>query len=219
MAELVLYTKMERIQGSQEQQISGKAPSPTAGIELVNRALNAMYVHKPPVSYKQIFEAVGLHPTTVSLALSTARDLGLTQYSGRRGTYQFTRDGEDYSRYLSLKRLTECSAILKRVLLTSPLWSGVIGFLRVNEDRPRDPTDLVIDVERRLGKTWSKSMRNTVTDSFVSILEFAELVKIHSGKIVSTIGSEEYGLQPVNKPTYEPVPTMESGSKTTGLDS
>ena len=70
--------------------IAGKAPSPTARIDVVNKTLSAMYVHKPlPTTYKDITQSAGYHPTTVSLALSTARDIGLTKLAGKKGLYNF----------------------------------------------------------------------------------------------------------------------------------
>jgi len=151
-----------------------------------------MYVHKPlPTTYKEIFEAAGYHPTTVSLALSTSRDIGLTALAGRKGLYNFTQYGIDYCRNLTAKRVDECRSILKNLLLINPLWTDVIGFLKANERNPRDPTDLTIAIEKRLHKTWSSSMQKTVLDSLVSILEFADLVRLESGKIVSLVGPNE----------------------------
>ena len=142
-------------------------------------------------TYKDITEAAGYHPTTVSLALSTARDIGLTQSAGRKGLYNFTDAGVDYCRNLQAKRLPEAKAILKNLILTNPLWNDVIGFLKANQNEGRDPLDLTMKIEKRLGKTWSGAMQKTVVDSLVSVLEFAELVRVEAGKIVSLIGADE----------------------------
>src|SRR5437667_10663398 len=143
--------------------LTGKAPSPTARIDVVNKTRGAMYGHKPlPTTYKDITEAAGYHPTTVSLALSTARDIGLTQSAGRKGLYNFTDAGVDYCRNLQAKRLPEAKAILKNLILTNPLWNDVIGFLKANQNEGRDPLDLTMKIEKRLGKTWSGAMQKTV---------------------------------------------------------
>jgi hypothetical protein len=177
---------------------AGKAPSPTARIDAVNKTLGAMYVHKPlPTTYKDITEAAGYHPTTVSLALNTARDIGLTQSAGRKGLYNFTDAGIDYCRNLQAKRLPEAKTILRNLLLTNPLWNDVVGFLKANQNESRDPLDLTMKIEKRLGKTWSGSMQKTVVDSLVSVLEFAELVRVEAGKIVSLIGADE-SPEPIN---------------------
>jgi hypothetical protein len=177
-----------------ERVVLGKAPSPTARIDVVNRTLNAMYVHRPlPLTYREITEAADLHPTTVSLGLSTARDIGFTVLAGRKGLYNFTQAGEDYSRNLNGKRLSESKNILRRTILSNPLWKDVISFLKA------------IEIERRLGKKWSQAMRKTVSDSLISILEFGELVRSESGKIIPMIGPEERPEPIFNLP---PPPTM-----------
>jgi hypothetical protein len=189
-----------------ERVVLGKAPSPTARIDVVNRTLNAMYVHRPlPLTYREITEAADLHPTTVSLGLSTARDIGFTVLAGRKGLYNFTQAGEDYSRNLNGKRLSESKNILRRTILSNPLWKDVISFLKANAENPRDPIDLTIEIERRLGKKWSQAMRKTVSDSLISILEFGELVRSESGKIIPMIGPEERPEPIFNLP---PPPTM-----------
>lgn len=139
--------------------------------------------------------------------MSTARDLGLTKLSGRKGLYDFTSEGEDYCRNLTGKRIVECKSILKNTILKNPVWSNVLNFLRSNENNPRDPISLTIDIEKTLGKKWSEAMRTTVTDSLVSILEFSELVRREGGKIVSLLGPGE-GFQPVTTQRYGPTPAI-----------
>ena len=204
---------MSHVQEIDVESLVGKAPSPTARIDVVNKTLGAMYVHKPlPTTYKDITEAAGYHPTTVSLALSTARDIGLTQSAGRKGLYNFTDAGVEYCRYLQAKRLAEAKTILKNLLLTNPLWNDVVGFLKANQNESRDPLDLTMKIEKRLGKTWSGSMQKTVVDSLVSVLEFAELVRVEAGKIVSLIGADEppepidFNLNPKGTYTNERAP-------------
>src|SRR5438128_3240166 len=187
--------------------VAGKAPAPTARMEVINRTLTTMYHQKPlPTTYKELYEAAGYHLSTVSLALSTARDICLTTLQGKKGLYNFTPQGEQYTRNMLAKRLDECKTILRATLLANPLWSDVVSFLRANEGRPRDPVELTIRLETILGKKWSDSMRKTVVDSLVSILEFSELVHVQSGKILSILGPSE------DTPKWEtsgPGPTVE----------
>src|SRR5206468_3432619 len=74
---------------------------------------------------------------------------------------------------------------------SNPLWNDVVGFLKANTNESRDPLDLTMKIEKVLGKTWSNAMQKTVLDSMVSILEYAELARIESGKIISLIGADE----------------------------
>lgn len=185
--------------------VAGKAPAPTARMDVINRTLTTMYHQKPlPTTYKELFEAAGYHPSTVSLALSTARDIGFTTLQGKKGLYNYTPQGEQYTRNLLAKRLDESKALLRSTLLANPLWWDVVTFLRANEGRPRDPVELTIRLETLLGKKWSDSMRKTVVDSLVSILEFSELVRVQSGKIVSVLGPNEGAFTETTGPAVEP---------------
>jgi len=170
-------------------------------MEVVNKVLSVMFSHSLPVTYHDL-EAAQLHPTTISLGLSTAKELGLTRSGGKKGLYLFTEEGEDYARNLTGKKFNEAGAILRELLLESPLWKDVIAFLRANQHTPLDPIDITLLVEKKLGKKWSGAMRTTVADSFVSILEFGDLIEIQSGKLMSQIGPE--GAQSPNNDRYGP---------------
>src|SRR2546427_2542898 len=112
---------------STEETARGQVPAPASKIEVINKALKALY-QKRPATYRDLANSAGLHPSITSLALSSARDVGLTRLAGKRGLYDFTTAGIDYARYLTQNRETECQAKLKEVLLASPLWADVIGF-------------------------------------------------------------------------------------------
>jgi hypothetical protein len=158
-------------------------------MEIVNKVLSVMFSHNLPVTYHDLQEAQ-LHPTTISLGLSTSKELGLTRSGGKKGLYLFTEKGEDYARNLTSKKFNEAGAILRELILGSPLWRDVVAFLRANLNIPLDPIDITLLVEKKLGKKWSPAMRTTVADSFVSILEFASLIEIQSGKLMSQIAPE-----------------------------
>jgi hypothetical protein len=178
-----------------------RAPSPTARMEVVNKVLSVMFSHALPVTYHDL-EAAQLHPTTISLGLSTAKELGLTRSGGKKGLYLFTEEGEDYARNLTGKKFLEASDILQDLILKSQLWRDVVSLLRANHDIPLDPIDLTLLVEKKLGKKWSPAMRTTVADSFVSILSMARLIDVQSGKLMSQIGPD--GAQSPNNDRYGP---------------
>ncbi len=189
---------------------SRRVPSPTAGIENVNRTLKALYAYKRlPATYKDIAGSVGLHETVVSLGLSTARELGFLRLAGRKGLYDFTSDGTEYCRYLTSNMTQDSRTVLKRTLLNSPQWADVIAFLRANTETPRDPIAIILDIEGKLGKKWSPAMRKTVSDSLVSILEYAELVRRESGKIVSLVALDTTIPQSPAFVERFPIPTVE----------
>jgi len=136
---------------------------------------------------------------TVSQALSSARDIGFTDYAGKRGLYAFTPLGREYTRALTGGAEKEARDRLRDIILNNPKWAGIVGFLRTNKGVPRTSMDLVIDLERRLGKQWSTGMRTNVATAMVSILQFAGLVKTEGGKIVSLLDQD--GIQPEVGPT------------------
>src|SRR5437667_5663579 len=93
--------------------VAGKAPAPTARMEVINRTLTTMYHQKPlPTTYKELYEAAGYHLSTVSLALSTARDIGLTTLQGKKGFDNFTPHGENISRNQLTKSLDASKPLL-----------------------------------------------------------------------------------------------------------
>jgi hypothetical protein len=153
----------------------------------MNLSLRALWNYKSSATYKDLATPAGLHPTVVSQALSSARDVGLTEYAGKRGLYTFTPQGKEYTRALTGGAESEAKDRLRQIILTNPRWVGIVAFLRTNVGVPRPNVDLVLDVERRLSKQWSSGMRTNVAQSLVSILEFAGLAMVESGRIISTL--------------------------------
>jgi len=151
--------------------------------------VRALYIHKKEASYKDLAGPTGLYPAIASQALSASRDLGLTKSAGKKGSYLLTPRGVEYARYLTENRTEECKVLLKRIIIENPIWTGVISYLKTSEGTQRNPIDLVMStVEAKLGKQWSTDMRKQVSDSIVSILEYAGIVKRESGKIQSLVG-------------------------------
>lgn len=170
--------------------VISKIASPVVGIEGVNKVVKTLYSYKKPGTYKDISAAAQLQAAYVSQALSASRDIGLTTLAGKRGLYVLTHEGEDYCRLLTAGKESDCKKLLHQVLLSNPLWQDPLAFLKANFGTKRDPLELIIDVERKLGKKWSQAMRKRVLDSYVSIFRYAELVKIEDAQIVSQIGEE-----------------------------
>jgi len=181
-----LYENQEEIEAS-ESTLRDSPPSPVANIDSINLALRALWNHKSSATYKDLATPAGLHPTAVSQALSAGRDIGLTAYAGKRGLYTFTSGGREYTRALTGGAEAEAKDRLELIILNNPRWAGIIAFLRTNTGVPRPAIDLVFDVERKLSKQWSSGMRANVAQSIVSILGYAGLVKVESGKIVSQL--------------------------------
>lgn len=167
-----------------------KVATPIVGIEGINKAILALWAYKKPAFYKDLAIAAGLNAVYMSQCLSSSRDLGLTMLAGRRGLYQLTKDGEEYARLLSSGKISESRDFIRDIILKNPLWSEIISFLRVCKGKPRDPIDLVLHVERKLGKKWSQSMRDRLSKVYVSILEYARFIKVEKDKIISLIDIE-----------------------------
>lgn len=186
-----------------------KIANPTVGIDGINHAIRALYAYKDPATYKDLAKAANLHPVYLSKSLSSARDMGLTMSAGKRGLYKLTPEGVEYGRLLSYGKDSECRELLQKVILENPLWSEIIRFLRVSEGRETDPLLLVGDIEGRLGKRWSPSMRNTLVNAYTSILEYAKLIALKGGKMISEIKPEkEIGAPSVPiTTTPAPIPT------------
>ena len=122
--------------------------------------------------------------------MSTARNIGLTKLAGKRGLYELTTVGEQYARLLSFGKDSDCRDLLRKTFLENHLWSEVVAFLRVSKGQARAPMDLVLDVEEKLGKKWSSSLRGKIGKNYTSILNYAGLVKLEKGKMISQIGVE-----------------------------
>ncbi|RLI47315.1 hypothetical protein DRO69_00925 [Candidatus Bathyarchaeota archaeon] len=168
-----------------------KIATPSVGIDGINHAVRALRAYKEPATYKDLAKGANLHPVYMSQSLSAARDVGLTESAGKRGLYKLTSDGEEYARFLSYGQESECKELLKRIILNNPLWSEIIRFLRMSKGEARDPLLLVGDIEGKLGKRWSPSMRSGYASAYTSILEFAGLIRVEGGNMVSELELEE----------------------------
>lgn len=190
-----------------------KIARPTVGIDGINHAIRALYAYKDSATYKDLAKAADLHPVYLSRSLSASRDVGLTMSAGQRGLYKLTPEGEEYGRLLSYGKESECRQLLQKVILENPLWSEIIRFLRVSEGRETDPLSMVGDVEGKLGKRWSPSMRDSLANAYTSVLEYAKLITLKGGKMISQVEREkEIGVQGEKvgeeigeKPTEEPM--------------
>jgi len=193
----------------EEGDVGTNAPALTRGIDPINAAIRALYIHKKEASYKEIAAPSGLHPAVASQALSSSKDLGLTRSAGKKGWYLLSSNGVEYARYLTENRFDECKKLLKEIIIGNPLWTDVVVFLRTNEGTARDPLDLIMNtVEKKLGKQWSPAMRRTVSDSTMSALEYSGLIRRESGKIVSLVGPNDAPSQ--QEPKFMAQPTRAS---------
>lgn len=192
----------------------------SAGIEGINQAVRALYAYKVPATYKDLAQGAGLHPVYMSQSLSASRDIGLATSAGKRGLYKLTELGTKYALYLSYGENDKAKNLLGDALQKLPNWSEIIKFLRMSYRQERTALSLVADVEGKLGKHWTDSLRNTYASSYTSVLKFAGLLENSGNNIVSQIGDTEeqptlipqknanYGLSPENQPT---VPVVTNG--------
>jgi len=181
----------QTIENEDQIEIVGEgAATPIYGIEIINRVIKALYNYKKPATYKDLASHSGLHLVTTSQALSSSRDVGLTRLAGKKGLYDLSPEGIDYARFLTAGKEDDAHRTLRQIILGNRSWSEVVSFLRTNENRARDPTDIVLAVERKLGKQWSQAMRAKVADSYASILSYAGLVRIESGNIIPLLAQD-----------------------------
>ena len=167
------------------------APVLTMTIEPVNKVVAVLFNYKRPATYKDIAAAAAMHPGNVSKALSSSRDLGLSQLAGKKGLYVLTKPGQEYARLLTAGKVDDASQVLRQVIQSSQTWAEVVSFLNATRGEARNPMDLVLDVERKNEKQWSSRMRETVRDSYVSALAFAGLVEKEGRNIISRIGGQD----------------------------
>lgn len=164
--------------------------TPNRGIEVINKVISVLFSYKRPAMYKDVAIASNLHPMTVSQALSASRDIGLTTSGGKKGLYVLTKHGQEYARFLTVGKEKEAKLILRELLQRQPRWKEIMVFLNAIRGEARDPLDLVIDIERKLNKSWSQSARSRYRDCLVSILTYAGLIEIQGGKMFSLLGEE-----------------------------
>jgi len=178
--------------------------TPSVGIEGVNHAVRALWVYKDPATYKDLAKGANLHPIYMSQSLSAARDVGFAELAGRRGLYKLTSGGVEYARQLSYGDESKCKELIRKTLLENPLWSEIFRFLRMGAGQERDPLSLIADIEAKLGKRWSASMRGGYAKAYTSILEYAGLIKTAGQKIISQMEMEEKPETPETLPSASP---------------
>lgn len=179
--------------------------NPNVGIDGINRAVRALFAYKGSAFYKDLAAAAAMNPVYMSQALSASRDVGLTTLAGGRGLYKLTSEGEEYARLLSFDKESECREMLKKMISQNPLWSEILTFLRVSKGQERSSMDLVLDVERKLGKRWSPTMRSKMGNVYTSILEYAGIILLEKGKIISQIGIEKPPEKPAKEIMEKPI--------------
>jgi hypothetical protein len=159
----------------------------SAGIDGINRAVRALYSYKGNATYKDLAISAGIHPVYMSQCLSAAKEVGLTEYAGKRGLYKLSSKGNDYARHLSYGENDKAKHILRNLLLEKPQWTQILKFLKISYKQERSALSLVADVEGKLGKHWSQRLRNTYASAYTSVLEFAGLIEKSGNSIVSQI--------------------------------
>lgn len=180
--------------------LTTKIATLSVGIDGINHALRALYAYKGAASYKDLAKGANLHPVYMSQSLSSARDVGLVESAGKRGLYKLTSEGEEYARFLSYGQRSESREVLRKAILNNPLWSEILRFLRMSEGQARAPLLLVADIEGKLGKRWSPSLRTYYATTYASVLESAGLVRLEGGNMVSLLKLE---ARPEEKPTAD----------------
>jgi len=171
---------------------------PIQSIDIINKLVSVLFTYKRSVMYKDIATVVNLHPATVSQGLSASRDLGLTRLAGRKGLYVLTKDGEEYARLMTAGKEGDAKLLLRKIIESNPLWTDIIVFLKATRGQARDPLDLVLDIERKLGKKWAPGMRNRLREGN-KIISLAE----------ATPEKLQSKLTPMAPPTRHPSFTSE----------
>jgi len=179
--------------------------TPNQGIESINKVISVLFSYNRPAMYKDLSVPTNLHHMTVSQALSASRDLGLTTSGGKKGLYVLTNAGKEYARLLTAAKEKEAKVLLRDLIHHQPAWKEIIAFLKAIRGEARDPLDLVLDVERKLNKSWKSSARNNYRDCYVSILTYAGLIEEKGGKIFSLLDIE-VPLEEVPTPISELAP-------------
>lgn len=162
---------------------------PTVGMEAVSQITRALFGYKKPASYKDLAAAADIHRVHASKSLSTAKDVGFAR-TIRRGIYELTDNGEEYARLLAIGDRVEAQNVLSKTILQNPSWATILRFLATKKslEKPVKSIELAAEVERRLNKRWSPSMREKTGSFFMTILEEAGLVD--SSGYPSTISLE-----------------------------
>ncbi len=183
--------------------------TPAVTMETVGKVTRGLFSFKKRATYKDLAKLVGLHEITVSKGFSAARDLGLMETTGGRGVYILTSVGENFARLLDFGKEVDCRTLIAKQIIELENWSEIVTFLEINRGIPKNPLDLVLHVEGRLGKRWKSRMRTKIARSYRSILEYAGLIEIDDGNIISILsmgGESELlgpsdGQEPAKSPT------------------
>ena len=193
--------------------------TPYTSIENINTSLGGLFHQTDASKASDIGKQVGLKDADVARALSAARDLGLTDVAkGKgRGAYQLTPIGKDYARYIEAGKPEDAKVILKDQIQKSDSWSEIVRFLTINKGKPREMKDLVVDIEKKLNKTWSTASRKLLSASYGSILKFSGLATISGGNVTSLVGgvaappadqSKADLIPDANPPQQQPTPPV-----------
>jgi len=173
---------------SDDKIVEGPIATPSQSIEAINKLMSVLFTYKRPAMYKDMAIASNLHEITASQALSASRDMGLTKSGGKRGLYVLTSSGTEYARLLTAGKESEAKQYLGELLKNQPAYKEIISFLKAIQGEARDPMDIIIDIERKLNKSWSGTARSRYRDSLISILMYAGLIQKEGDKIFSLLG-------------------------------
>jgi hypothetical protein len=177
--------------------------TPTVGMDAINNAVRALYLYNKPAMYKDLAIAANTSEVYLSSALSASRDVGLTRLAGKRGLYELTSEGMDYAIALSFSKDSECKEILRKLISESSLWIEILTFLKVSSGQERNVSDLVLTIQRRLVKKWSSRMQDRIAKAYSSILEYAGLIQVDGGKMLSQLAVKEDGTEKESEPEPE----------------
>ncbi len=191
--------------------------TPSVSIETIAKVTRGLFSMKRETDYKGLAGPVGLHQVTVRQGLSASEALGLANVP-RRGMYVLTEAGEKFARLLGFGKEEDCRRLIAEQILESSSWSEIVSFLEINKGIPRDPLELVLHVEQRLGKRWKSRMRGKIASSYKSILEYANLIRLENNMILSLLTDEDGGMPEVDS-RYDIHENITSRKTNQGYDS
>jgi hypothetical protein len=193
-ASILLGIQMNDVDAEEESERISEMPSaiaaPLQSIDVINNIVSLLFTYRRSVMYKDMVAAAKLHPATISQGLSASRDLGLTKSAGKKGLYVLTKEGEEYGRLITAGKENDAKPYLKSIIMRNQLWTEILLFLKATRGQARDPLDLVLDIERKLGKKWAPGMRNRLRAAYVSILSYVGLIQKEGDKMISVMAPE-----------------------------
>ena len=116
---------------SEKVKIEENIATPLVTIGTINTVLVVLFRIDKPAKYSEINTMADLSPVNTSKALSAARDMTLTEYAGKRGTYVLTSKGKEYARLISADKENEAKKVLFDLLMTAPPYEYVIATICV----------------------------------------------------------------------------------------